>query len=106
MALKLKRFDAAKYIRSPEEEAAVLSNALTSGDSGYIAAALGAIARARGMSGLAEETGLNRTALYDAFSEDGNPTLDTVMRVMCALDIKLTAEPTDEPCEMPLKMMV
>lgn len=104
MALKLKRFDAAKYIRTPEEEAETLSNALASGDSGYIAAALGAIARARGMSGLAEETGLNRTALYDAFSEDGNPTLDTVMRVMCALDIKLTAQPAEQPCEMPMMM--
>lgn len=101
MALKLKRFDAAKYIRTPEEEAEALTNAFNSGDAGYIAAALGAVARARGISGLAEETGLNRTALYDALSEDGNPTLDTIMRVMCALDIKLEAHASDEPCEMP-----
>lgn len=105
MALKLKRFDAAKYIRTPEEEAETLSNALASGDHGYIAAALGAIARARGMSGLAEETGLNRTALYEAFSEDGNPTLETVMRVMCALDIKLSAYASEEPCEPQMKVL-
>lgn len=101
MALKLKRFDAAKYIASPEDEADVISNALKTGHAGYIAAALGAVARARGISQLAEQTGLNRTALYEALSEDGNPTLDTVMRLMCALDIKLEAHKSDEPCEMP-----
>lgn len=105
MALTLKRFDAAKYIRTPEEEAEVLTNAFKSGDAGYIAAAMGAVARARGITSLAEETGLNRTALYEAFSEDGNPTLDTFMRVMCALDIKLAAYSSEEPCEMP-KMKV
>lgn len=96
MAVKLKRFDAAKYIRTPEEEAEALTNALASGDACYIAAAIGAIARARSMTYLAEATGLNRTALYEAFSEGGNPTLDTVMRVMNALDIRLTAFAVDE----------
>ena len=92
MALKLKRFDAAKYIETPEDEAEVLSNAFKSGHSGYIVAALGAVARARGMSDLAEKTGLNRTALYEALSEDGNPTLDTFLRVVCALEIELNAK--------------
>ena len=99
MAVKLTRFDAAKYIRTPEEEAEVLSNALASGDACYIAAAIGAIARARSMTYMADATGLNRTALYEAFSEGGNPTLDTVMRVMRALDIKLTAYAAEEACE-------
>ena len=62
MALKLKRFDAAKYIETPEDEVEILSEAFKSGHSGYIAAALGAVARAHGMSGLAEKTGLNRSA--------------------------------------------
>lgn len=99
MAVKLKRFDAAKYIRTPEEEAEALSNALASGDACYIAAAIGAIARARSMSYLASVTGLNRTALYEAFSEGGNPTLDTVMRVMTALDIRLTAYASERSSE-------
>lgn len=99
MALKLKRFDAAKYIETPEDAAGILSEAFKSGHSGYIAAALGAVARAHGMSDLAEKTGLNRSALYDALSENGNPTLDTFLKVMCALDIELEAKHATEPCE-------
>lgn len=105
MALKLKRFDAAKYIETPEDEAEILSEAFQSGHAGYIAAALGAVARAHGMSELAEKTGLNRSALYDALSEGGNPTLDTLMRVMCALDIELKAEHSMEPCEPVMRVM-
>jgi probable addiction module antidote protein len=96
MALKLKRFDPAKYITSPEAEANALSQAFETGHHGYIAAALGAVARARGMTQLAEQTGLNRAALYAALSEDGNPTLDTLLRVMCALNIKLEAKEISE----------
>ena len=96
MALNLKRFDAAKYITTPEAEANALSEAFETGHHGYIAAALGAVARARGMTQLAEETGLNRAALYEALSEDGNPTLDTLLRVMCALNIKLEAKKLSE----------
>ena len=106
MALKLKRFDAAKYIETPEDEAAILSEAFKSGHSGYIAAALGAVARAHGMSGLAEKTGLNRSALYDALSENGNPTLDTFLKVICALDIELEAKHAKEPCEQTPAMRI
>lgn len=100
MALKLKRFDAAKYIETHEDEIEVLSNALKSGDVGYIAAALGAVARARGMAELAEKTGLNRTALYDALSLSGNPTLDTFFKIVAALGIEIEArqaERVEEP---------
>jgi probable addiction module antidote protein len=89
MALKLKRFDAAKYIETPEDEIETLRSALHSGEAGYIAAALGAVARARGIAELAEKTGLNRTALYDALSLDGNPRLDTFLKVLAALEIEL-----------------
>ena len=99
MALKLKRFDAAKYIETPEDEIEALSNALKSGEAGYIAAALGAVARARGVAELAEKTGLNRTALYDALSLDGNPTLDTFMKVLAALEIELNPSRTDHAQE-------
>ena len=100
MALKLKAFDAAKYIETPEDEAEVLNEAFATGHSGYIAAALGAVARAKGMSELAEKTGLNRQALYSALSANGNPTLDTIMRIACALGIELRAVPASEesPC--------
>ena len=97
MALKLKRFDAAKYIETPEDEIEVLSNAFKSGEVGYIAAALGAVARARGMADLANKTGLNRTALYDALSLDGNPTLDTFLKILVALGIEMQPKRVLEP---------
>lgn len=91
MAIRTKAFDSAKYLDTPEDHADLLSDALASGHTGYIAAALGTIARAHGMSRLAEETGLNRATLYAALKEDGNPTLDTVMRVTKAVGISLQA---------------
>ena len=91
MALKTKPFDAARYFDSPEAQARLLNDALASGDAGYIANALGVVARARGMSQLARDTGLSRAALYAALSEEGNPTLDTVLKVVKALGIKLQA---------------
>jgi probable addiction module antidote protein len=101
MALKLKPFDAAKYLEDPEDQAELMNDAFRTGHSGYIAAALGAVARSRGMTELAEKTGLNRQALYEALSESGNPTLDTIMRVSCALGIELRAVPATEesPCD-------
>lgn len=100
MALKLKPFDAAKYLEDPEDQAELMNDAFRTGHSGYIAAALGAVARARGMTELAEKTGLNRQGLYEALSESGNPTLDTIMRVSCALGIELRAVAATEesPC--------
>lgn len=91
MATRTKAFDAAKYLVTPEDHAELLSDALASGHTGYIAAALGTIARAHGMSRLAEETGLNRTTLYAALKDGGNPTLDTVMKVAKAVGISLQA---------------
>lgn len=96
MTLKLKPFDAAKYLDSPEAQAELVNDAFKSGESGYIAAALGAVARANGMTELAHKTGLNRAALYEALSANGNPTLDTIMRVACALGIELGARPAEE----------
>jgi probable addiction module antidote protein len=96
MALKLRPFDAAKYIETAEDQADLLNDALQSGHAGYIAAALGAVARARGMTDLAEKTGLNRQALYEALSANGNPTLDTIMRVSAALGFELRAAPANE----------
>lgn len=88
---KTKPFDAAKYIHTPEDLAELLKDALTSGERGYIAAALGTIARAYGMSKLAEETGLTRSTLYNATSEDGNPTLETLLAITSKVGVKLSA---------------
>lgn len=91
MALETKPFDAARHFTTDGAQARLLNDALASGDVGYIANALGTIARARGMAEVAQETGLSRTALYASFSESGNPSLDSILRVTKALGLSLHA---------------
>ena len=92
MAEKLTTFDPAELLTSDEAAAAFMADAFESGDTGYIAHALGVVARARGMSEIAKETGLSREQLYRSFSDRGNPTLKTTLAVMRALGIELTAK--------------
>jgi probable addiction module antidote protein len=92
MAIETKPFDASKYLTSTEDHAELLSDALETGHAGYIAAALGVVAKSRGISALAEETGLSRQALHRALSEKGNPTLETILKVTKALGLQLTAK--------------
>lgn len=87
----LKRFDAADFLETKEEIAVFITEAFKTGDPGYIAHALGVAARASGMSRIADETGLSRQHLYHSFSENGNPTLQTMLAMMKALDIEITA---------------
>jgi probable addiction module antidote protein len=94
MATKTIPFDPAEHLRSPEAQAELFKDALESGDAGYIANALGTIARARGMSEVAREAGVTREALYKALSDKGDPKLTTVMKVVHALDLKMTAVPS------------
>ena len=89
MALKTTRFDSAEYLGSDEAVSAYLEEALETGDPAFIAQALGTVARARGMSQIAKETGLSRESLYKALSPEGNPEFSTVMRVMRALGLRL-----------------
>ena len=84
-------YDAAEYLKTPEQMAAYLEAALEEGDPRFIAKALGNLARARGMSQLAKDTGLTREALYTSLSESGNPTLATLLKVTHALGIQLKA---------------
>lgn len=86
-------FDPADFLADPEAQAELLADALASGEAGYVANALGIIARARGMSELARETGLNRQSLYTALTDGANPTLDTLLRVAKAVGLELTARP-------------
>lgn len=87
-------YDVAAQLRTPEEMAAYLDAWLDEApeDSAGIARALGDIARAKGMTLVAKETGLSRESLYRALSADGNPSFDTVLRVARALGVKLHAE--------------
>ena len=93
MTLKTTPFDAAIYLQDAESQRELLADAMESGDSGYIAVALGTIARARGMSKVAAESGVNRQALYRALSEDGDPRLTTLLGVAKSLGLKMTFVP-------------
>lgn len=91
MAEETLPFDEAKFITSREGQAELLADAFDSGDPGYIANALGIIARARGMSQVARDARVTREALYKALSSDGDPKLSTVIGVAKALGLKLSA---------------
>jgi probable addiction module antidote protein len=86
-------FDPAAYLDSSEAILAYLEGAFADGDAGEISDALGVVARARGMSRVAEDTGLTRQALYKALSSDGNPEFATVLKVLRALGLRLHPEP-------------
>ncbi len=86
-------WDPAQHLESEEDMAAYLEAALEEGDPALVAAALGDIARAKGMTQLARDTGLGRESLYKALSPSGNPEFATVMKVVAALGLKLHASP-------------
>ena len=92
-------YDVASHLRTPEEMAAYLEASIeeADGDAAFIAKALGDIARAKGMSQVACDAGLSRESLYKALSGERNPTLDTVLRVVGALGLKLRAEAVPDP---------
>jgi probable addiction module antidote protein len=84
-------WDAAEHLETEEEVVAYLEAALEDGDPALISAALGDIARARGMSKIARDTGLGRESLYKALSAGGNPEFATVLKVLQALGLRLHA---------------
>ena len=93
---KTTRYDVAEHLRTPEEMAAYLEACLdeAQGDAAFIAKALGDIARARGMTQVARDTGLSRESLYKALSGERSPDFDTILKVVSALGIRLHAEAT------------
>ncbi len=90
---KIYSYDPAAALGSDEAIAVFLADALETGDAAYIAKAMGVVARAKGMTALARETGLSREQLYRSFSEQGNPTLKTMLAVTRALGVDLTVRP-------------
>ena len=86
-------WDPAEHLKSDEDMAAYLEAALGEGDSNLVAAALGDIARAKGMSQVAREAGLGRESLYKALSPSGNPEFATILKVVAALGLQLHATP-------------
>lgn len=92
MMNKLTSYDPAVALIDGDEIAVFIADALETGDAAYIAKALGVVARAKGMTQIASETGLSREQLYRSFSDNGNPTLKTTLSVMKALGIELTTK--------------
>lgn len=95
MAEKFSRWDVADYLDTKEDMALYLDACLKDdpGDGSLIRTALGDIARARGMTQLAHDTGLTREGLYKALSNEGNPAFSTIFKVIRALGVKLHATP-------------
>lgn len=93
MKEKLTTFDPAEYIETEADAAEFMRLAFETGDAAYIAHAVGVVARAKGMTELARQTGLSREQLYRSFSEEGNPTLRTMLAVMKALGLEMSARP-------------
>ena len=94
MTEKLTTYDPAEDLATDDAVALFMAQAFETNDAGYIAHALGVVARAKGMAQIAGQTGLSREQLYRSFSENGNPTLKTTLAVMKALGIELTAKAT------------
>jgi probable addiction module antidote protein len=88
-------WDPAEHLLTEKDMAAYLQAALEEDDPRLVAAALGDIARAKGMSQLARETGLGRESLYKALSPSGNPEFSTIMKVVNALGLRLHATPVN-----------
>ena len=90
---ELSDFDAAEYLDSEEAVAAYLTTVLEENDAPLLAAALGDIARARGMTSVARDSGITREALYKALRPGSEPRFDTINRVCAALGVRLVAQP-------------
>jgi probable addiction module antidote protein len=92
MALKVLPFDPAEHLETEEDILYYLETAMEGNDPRHIASALGDVARSQGMSEIARKAGVGRQALYNALSENGNPTLETLTAVLGALGLELTVQ--------------
>jgi probable addiction module antidote protein len=93
MPLKTTRWDASEFLDSDAAIAAYLNAAFEEGDPGFIAASIGNVAKAKGMSQIARETGLSRENLYRALGDGGNPELSTMTKVIRALGMRIQITP-------------
>ena len=91
--VKTRDFDVAHYLDSEEMIAEYLNQALASGDTDLLLAAIGDVARARGMTQVAQEAGLGRESLYKALTAGAKPRFDTIFKVLNALGVRMQAHP-------------
>ena len=94
--VKISKFDAADYLKTPEAIAVYLTEALATDDAAYICSALDTVARAKGMTNVARETGLSRESLYKSLSGSTKPEFETVRKVINSFGVRLIAEPTKD----------
>lgn len=94
--MKTSSFDAADYLDTAETRAEYMTAALETGDTEFIRDAVGVVARARGMASIAKDTGLSRESLYKALGPTGNPEFGTMMRIVRALGLTLSARPVEK----------
>ena len=101
MAEKYQQFDATDYVNNEADVRELLRAAADEdvGDGTVIRAVLKHVARTQNMSALARDTGLNRGNLYEALSQDGNPTLETLLKITHALGLRLQLEPVVYPAQ-------
>lgn len=92
-ASSLSEYDSADYLQSPEDLAAYLNAILEESDGGLLAHALGVVARAQGMSRVAQAAGIEREALYKALRQDAMPRFSTIQQVAGAMGLRLKVEP-------------
>ena len=90
--IKTRPFDPANYLQTEEDILYYLEAAMEGNDPKHIASALGDVARSKGMSEVARKSGVGRQALYSALSENGNPTLETLLGVLDALGLQLSVQ--------------
>ena len=90
--IELIPFDPAEHLDTVDDILYYLQSAMEGNDARHIANALDVVARSKGMAEIAKKTGLGRQALYTALSENGNPTLETLMSVLSALGLELTVQ--------------
>jgi probable addiction module antidote protein len=93
MSIKLTPFDASEYLKTEKDIADYLSAVLEENDHALLIAAIGDIAKARGMSKIALESGLGRESLYKALNSDSSPRFDTILRVLSALGVNMRFAP-------------
>ncbi|KMO11350.1 addiction module antidote protein [Methylobacterium platani] len=97
MPLETPPDDTAEHLRTDEDVALYIEAVLEDGDPALIRDAIGIVARARGMSRIARETGLSRESLHKALSQTGNPSFETVRAVLQALGLQLGMTRADKP---------
>jgi probable addiction module antidote protein len=97
MVIETERWDITEHLGTEEEIAAYLDAVFEVGDPEEIRDALAHVARARGMTGLAEAAGISRAGLYKALGEQGNPSFETVLALLKALGVRLGTRPIHEP---------